>query len=300
MKNTKAKISRTLTFVSAAALLVGCLNVGKVVTHADEIDIAPELYYCDDADEETSFAGGENSHVDATFEIEYDTKQVIDKAVLPSAPSYGYAYSDRKNMCSPVAGANIVGYYDQWYTDLIPNFTPGMTSSSGKFMFFPDLGTTQVKNTIIQLYDLMKTNVGGGGTTESNFKSGLVAYFNNAGLSCTYSSFYKNTTSVNLQTLKTAVNQKKVGVLLCSHYNFVSGIMHLENEPKTAVVKENSAVGHTMMVYGYQTIAYYKDGQNFRTDTFLYVSSGYSSSEQGYILMEDYLKIENALIVSVS
>lgn len=54
-----------------------------------------------------------------------------------------------------------------------------------------------------------------------------------------------------------------------------------------------------MMVYGYQTIAYYKNGVNFRTDTYLQASSGFGSAETGYIKMNDYIGIMDALIINI-
>lgn len=103
---------------------------------------------------------------------------------------------------------------------------------------------------------------------------------------------------MDLDALKDAIDQNKVGVIFCSRYNFVYGIVHTEN--LTSVVKENANVGHMMMAYGYQTIAYYKNDINFRTDTFLYVSSGYSGADQGYIELNSYLNIEDALIMTIS
>ena len=55
-----------------------------------------------------------------------------------------------------------------------------------------------------------------------------------------------------------------------------------------------------MMVYGYITVRYYDNGSLIGTDTFLQASSGFNTADQGYIRMDDYLQIEEALIVNVS
>lgn len=98
--------------------------------------------------------------------------------------------------------------------------------------------------------------------------------------------------------MKTAINAGKVGLVMCSKYNFVYGIMHYDGY--TRVSKENGDAGHMMMVYGYQTIAYYKNGVNFQTDTFLYTCSGYGSSEKGYMQLNDYSQINNALVMTIA
>ena len=55
-----------------------------------------------------------------------------------------------------------------------------------------------------------------------------------------------------------------------------------------------------MMVYGYKTYAYYKDGENFRTDTFLRVTSSDGTCELGYMQLNDFSDIDEAYIMTIS
>jgi hypothetical protein len=55
-----------------------------------------------------------------------------------------------------------------------------------------------------------------------------------------------------------------------------------------------------MMVYGYETITYYKDGTVLQSDTFLNVCSSYGSGDTGYMQLNDFLKIDEAYIMTIS
>ena len=138
------------------------------------------------------------------------------------------------------------------------------------------------------------------GTTSAEFRNGLDDYAESVGRNATYQSMYSTSKTVNLTTISSAVDQNKVGVIMCSTYNFASSVNVITAENKVAVNKQNSSVGHMMMVYGYRVLEYYADGALFRTDTFLYVTSSYSSGEKGYILLNDDLDIDEAYVVTIA
>ena len=67
------------------------------------------------------------------------------------------------------------------------------------------------------------------------------------------------------------------------------------------IVKLSSTIPHMMMVYGYKTYAYYKNGVNFQTDTYLYVTKSDGMTDKGYMqLNDDCLDIDEAYIVTIS
>lgn len=231
--------------------------------------------------------------------IQYDYKQIIDDHTVWTAPSYGNTDNTMSNLCGPMAGTNIMGFYDRYYPNLIANFNPGMINS-GRYQYFPNLKFPAVKATTRSLYTAMGTNTVELGTSQRDFQSGLNSYVNGSGYNISYSSFYQNTKTVNLNILAAAISNNKVGVIFCNTFNYVYSISDAPSGIETTVNKNNSTAAHIMMVYGYQTIAYYKNGVNFLTDTYLQVSSGFSTADQGYIEMDDYLKIEDALIINIS
>lgn len=252
---------------------------------------ADEQFICDDG------FSGEGEAVASSYTVEYDSYHVNDAYVVTAAPSYGHATDTLPNNCGPVAGANIVGFYDRYYTNLIPDFTPGLSTSSG-YKYYPSIGFAALNTLMETLYEEMQTNSEANGTSSRQFLTGLRNYVEGKGYSIGYESMYSSSTRVNYTKVEQMVNANRVGVIFCNRYNFVFGIVHQDN--KTTVTKKSYNIGHGMMVYGYTTIDYYKDGRIFQTDTFLQVSSGFASGAQGYIKMDDYLSIFDAYIVTIT
>ena len=282
-KIQKKAVSVLLACVFALVGAITVFNVGTVTGAAETV------YYSD-----TDYTGGT---MQEASEYVYRDSYTMDTTYHSNAPSYGNSDASIKNFCAVTAGTNIAVFYDKTYTNLIPNFEPGMFVED-VFRYYPDLGWPQTEQLFYTLYDDMKTNQSGIGTSGSNFKSGLQAYAARQGYDLTFSSMYSSSTNVNLTTFGNAVMADKVGVLLLSKYNYIYTIIH--EEDRTFISKATSNGAHIMMVYGYIKINYYNDGELFRTDTFLQASSGFSSGDQGYIKVDDYLTIEEALIVNIS
>ena len=289
---------KIINIMAIAMLLVASSStVTALPTMAEEKQQAKTYcaeYYGDPSYDGSVTSGG----VDASYYVYYDERVIVDEAHLFSVPSYGNANSAVYNACAVLAGANIVGYYDQWATNLMPNFEPGMQFPAG-YMYYPDMKYDATVEMTYELYQLMNTNVGHLGTTSADFISGLDDYAENAGYDLSYYSMYSSPTSVNLNTLKTAINQGKVGLIMCSKYNYVSSI-----SPSSAgydyVAKWTYDIGHMMMVYGYQTLAYYQNGVNVKTATYLLVCSSYASGDKGFMEINSYSDIDEAYIMTIS
>lgn len=285
-----------------AALAVGSLlvvgPVGAVTAKAEEPhaigqDVASEkIYY------EEEIFHGYGTMVDADYYV-YCDEAKEEPLVGVAAPSYGTGNASLLSTCGPISGTNVVVYYDRYYPNLIPDFEPGMASSDGYYAYFPDLEWSQTTAVLNSLYSLMKIEEVGG-TTSANFRSALQTFASNKGYSISYSSFYSSATTVNLTTLTNAINAGKIGVIMCSQYNFISSMHYNSNVGAVQVNKNNSTTGHIMMVHGYKTVNYYTDGEVILSETFLLVSSGYQTAEQGYMKLNDFSVIDEAWIVSVS
>ena len=286
---SKKRVSIDCFIVALIFMAIAVLVTFQLPTTA----YASEILYSDDG---ISF-WGEGTPVPSSETIYWDNYVVHDEYLVDQAPSYGVTGSV-ENCCAPAAGTNIVGFYDRFYPNLIPNFEPGMMNN-GHYWYLPNMHFAPVVQTFNDLYDLMETNQNGAGTSGEQFKNGLKKFVNNHGYNLSYGSFYQNRTSVNINALQGMIADNKVGVLLCTKYNFVYDIIHGPNE--TFISKSDYALAHMMMVYGYITIDYYKGGQIFRSDTYLQVSSGYSTGDQGYVLINNNLmEIQEALIVNIS
>lgn len=290
MKNATEKIFVSiLTFALCAILSVTILcGIKPAFADADE-----QTVYCIDGT-----YSGTGTQTSATYDISCDNYEIIDGAAHKMPPSFGNGDSSMSNTCGPLAGMNIVTFFDRWCTELVPNYDPGIMFSSG-YQYWPDRYLNQTKTCIRTLYELMEV-AELGGTTSANFKSGLRAYVENAGYNVSTSSFYSNSTTVSLSKLKTAINQNKVGLIMCERFDYVSNILISETDSLARIVKVHYDAAHIMMVTGYETVAFYKDGVTVATETFLLVSSGFSSGETGYVQLNDsYLNIDEALIYTI-
>lgn len=249
-------------------------------------------YYCDDG------YGGEGESIDVSYTVTYDSYVENRDYYVSSAPSYSKVSNDHSNDCASKTGGNIVGFYDRYYTNLIPNFDPGISMGSS-YVYFPYAGIPAIRTMIDSLYNLMGINVNAPGATKQDFIDGLTEYVEGKGYDISFSSFYSSTTTVNLSKVRQMVQTNKVGVLMCSRYNFIYTINHSSSGTSTYVSQRNFNIGHMMMVYGYITIDYYDGGIKTKSETFLQVSSGFDLGDQGYIKMDDYLNIDDALIVNI-
>lgn len=237
----------------------------------------------------------------ANYSISYDSyteKNSYQRADM-SVASYSNKNNTLTNSCTAVAGTNIIGTYDRFYPNLIPNFEPGITLGSS-YYYLGDVGNPAVTTVTETLYEMMDINESGAGATEQECLNGLKEYVNRQGYQISYTSVYRDTTEVDLSDIETMVMQDKVGIIFCSKYNFIDSIRHNSATKTVNIIKNNYDAAHAMMIYGYLTVQYYRNGKNFLTETYLQAASGFSSARKGYIKMDDYLQIDAAYMVNIS
>ena len=291
MKNAK-NLSLAQKFTVALLALVFLLGVPFAFSPNTVLaEQQKEIIYFDDVE-----YYGTGTFVDDSYIVNYDEVEITVKG-HQSAPSLGIHDNSINNACATVAGANIVTFYDRFYPELIPNFEPGAITPYGFWAYYPDTGREPTNQLVVTLHTLMNS---ADGTTEAEFMNGMQSFVSSKNRSISYSSFYSSRVNVNLSALATAIDQGKVGLLMCSTYNFVSALDNIAELNRVYVAKQNCSAAHMMMVYGYEIYNYYVDGELTRTETFLAVSSGYSNGAKGYILLDDYLTIEKAYIVGIS
>lgn len=278
----------------AVCLLSGALLAANIVASASGASASASgetaAHYCDDG------YGGQGTHVSTTYTVEYDYAVEHNEYRVGCAPSLCGSGSNFSNDCTAIAGLNVCVYYDRYYPDLIPNYTPGISVGS-IYRYLPSRGSAAINTVHSTLYSYMGVNSAGWGASEDGFKSGLARYVTEQGLSVSYSAMYQSGQTVNLARMRQMVGDKQVAVLFLSGYNFVYGF-NVTDTART-VYQESADAGHMMMVYGYFTVDYYKNGQLFLTETYLEASSCFGTSDQGYIKMDSYGTIDNALVVAI-
>lgn len=251
-------------------------------------------YYMADGD--TLYNNISARSVEVTETILCDESKYIEDVAHSSFPSYGNGDSTKTNLCAAVSGANVCGYYDRWSTELIPNYTPGGMMGSA-YVYFPQMNRVAIQDCINDLYVAMRINVDAPGTTMVECKNGLESYAGSKGYKTTYDSILQGSKSVNLAQLKQAINNNKIAMIFCRQYNMVYSIGQYDGYAEFE--KYTNDVGHIMAVYGYKTLAYYRNGSIFRTDTFLCVATGYDTKGTALVKLNDYIDMEDALIVHI-
>lgn len=197
------------------------------------------------------------------------------------------------NTCAPVAGANIIQYWDRYKTDLIANYTPGTTMGNFYIYKNPSSDTNAV---LAQLYYDMETNVYGSGTTIAQFKSGLITYCARSNYSVTYDSCMVN----NSFSYTTAKQYLAAGKPLSI---FLYGFNVVDITPTTNTDTLSywlSGAGHIMSAFGYNEITYTLADSTTRLDKYLMVAAGLTVIERGYLNVQSNLQIDDAYAITVS
>lgn len=255
---------------------------------------ADDGYFCDEG-----YTGNSGSSYNDDYTITYDSYEPHYDYTVGTAPSIGNANNDLTNYCTALGGTNVVTYYDRYCPNLIPDFEPGMINGSS-YQYFPDVGFAAIQNVMDTLYEKMGVNTVQPGATKNDFVNGLTEYVQEKGYSISYSSFYQSATTVNLSQVRRMKAENKVGIIFCNQFHFIYSINHRTSGTETLVVKRNFPMAHVMMVYGYMTIDYYRNGSVFLTETYLQVASCFGGGDRGYVKVGDFLNISDALLISIS
>lgn len=194
------------------------------------------------------------------------------------------------NSCGAVAGAIVVGFYDAYYENLIPNYNPLL--ASGKYK---RNDATYVPKLFGDLYTLMRTNVDDVGVSEEDCKSGLRAYVNNHGQNLSYSNV-KGYNAINEAAFVNAINNNQPVLLFCDKMDLYS---FSNNSDYDLLIKYEFSGAHIAVGFGLYTLTYYNGNNNFRTDKYLRIATGISGMPDSYLKLESTDWCDSAYAVSV-
>ena len=195
------------------------------------------------------------------------------------------------NACGPIAGAMIVGFYDRYYEDLIPEYTTYVSSGTYK-----GNDTVYIPQLIRELYSLMRTNVDDVGVNETDCLNGLKLYVEGKGRSISYSNI-KSINKVNETSLIKSINNNVPVLLFCSKSDMYA-ISSGTNDD--LIVKSSMAGAHIVVGYGLYTINYYNGNTLFRTDKYIRVATGLSSTSSTYFKLSATDWCNSAYSVEIS
>lgn len=293
MKSTKSFkkgfliLFTTLLFASSILFVVPQTNGLQCFAENTSDD---EIYYCDDG------FMGTGQVTELTESFEFAAKEVVaDVYINASFPAYYNLNDSLTNACGAVAGANVIGFYDRYFEDLIPNSAPGYLRRNKYYYTAMTLNTSVKQGVINDLFTRMGTNVSSAGVTQTGYTNGLSSYVQSKGYASSYYSVMTNS-ALDIDKLCQAINAGDpvsiflLGFNLCS-FSEVNG---------TATIAKKIYTGnHIAIVYGYSTVNYYDSSYALvKVKTYLYVASGLVDT--GYYLLNNNGSINNASAVHIS
>lgn len=192
--------------------------------------------------------------------------------------------------CAAVAGGNIIGYFDRFYEDLIPNHEAGELISGYYVYNFADSYVYEAMRTLYA--DMNGTE---NGINETNFKSGLQKYCARKGLSCSFTSL-KSGGKLNYDSVKSSMQSDKPVALLLSTYNTCE--ISFGNN-KDYLDYELYPGNHVMVGFGYRDITYTLTTGSKSNYKFIYVSTGFVTPLDAYFNINYSTNIVSAYGVNI-
>lgn len=259
----------TVALILIAALVTACAFAG---TGAFAAEAAGETYYAD---------ASAYSAATVTETVNYVSKTEDSNFVNSSFPNYYNSDSSLTNTCANVAGANLIGFYDRFYSDLIPGCTPGVLRGTSYTYFPMTLNLNEKQGVIAALYTAMGTNTIESGTSQQQFKTGLTSYVNGCGQSISFTS-YVSSGVLNWEGVTAAIDDGKPVALYLEDYNISSRTV---NSNSDVYAKEITYGNHIAIAYGYNEVKYFDaSGALTRTVRYFNISTGYNRAQAIYIV----------------
>lgn len=221
--------------------------------------------------------------------IDYKSRTFDDYWMAYSTPNYHN--SPFVSACACIAGANVVGYFDRFCPELIPDFEPGYYYM-GYYLYYGE--KSRITGVVTDLYSDMGTTADEG-TTTAQFLSGMKKYANRAGYNFSYTSCMSGR-SFNYSSAKNGMKDNMPLVLFLTGYN-VAEIGYFGDHDSIAYVL--SAANHVMVGFAYYDVTYTYDSGEQETVNYIYVASGADICPEGYFNINYNTKINDAYSVRI-
>ena len=267
-----------------AALVAVCGSAFSLTANAASADEALEGRYYDKPVVSTRAAGDVETVNFATIDNIYI--QTPNRVPL-------YYHGTLENACGPIGGAIVVGYYDKYFQNLIPNYTNYYTAT-GKYR---PQDSTYIPALIQEMYTEMQTNVVAPGVSESECLDGLEAYVEGKGYSLSYTAVKPYNGTFNHTAYQNAINNGQPVILFCDSVQLVQVS---EYSTYNQFIVEQESRDHIIVGFGYQIYRYYNaSGNNFRTDIYSAVATGWYPNNIGFVKINDESWLDSGFAVDI-
>lgn len=224
-----------------------------------------------------------------TVKIYYTSRNYDNKALCQRHPQYSNP-SALKGACAAIAGGNLIGYYDRFYENLIPDHEAGYTKYGNYYYNYDD---TQVGKAIEELYSDM--NGTEAGISESNFISGLKKYCSKRSLSCDFSSIM-SLGKISYDMVKQSTDEGKPVALLLNTYTTCDVFGYGEYD----LIDYSKYFGnHVMIGFGYGQLTYNMSDGSTQSYRFIGVATGFANPSDAFFNIDYATNIVSAYKVYV-
>ena len=204
-----------------------------------------------------------------------------------------YYHGTLENACGPIGGSIVVGYYDKYFQNLIPNYTNYLTTT-GKYR---PQDSTYIPALIQEMYTAMQTNVVAPGVSEDECLDGLEAYVEGKGYSIRYRAVKPYNGTFSHTAYQNAINNGQPVILFCDTVQLVEPS---EYDTYNRIVVAQESQDHIIVGFGYQIYRYYNaSGTNFRTDIYLAVATGWNLNKIGFVKINDDGWLDSGFAVEI-
>ena len=224
-----------------------------------------------------------------TFRIPYISRDYNEYDLAIFCPTYTFAPT--AGSCAPIAASNIVGFYDRYDENLIPNHKSG--NLIGEWYAYA-IEDDAVESVIRELHSLMGTTATTG-TTENQFLDGLRRFCESKGRKMeTYSCMSNG--SFSFSKAKSYIEDSNMPIaLFLSGYNV--GYMS-EADHADAYSYYKSDANHVMVGFGYATYIY-QTSDGTLTKNYFNVAAGLSDNPSGIYDLSLDTKVNDALAIRI-
>ena len=235
---------------------------------------------------------------DSVRSVSYETIYYLTKTITASNElALRYPMVDdvigHSNCCVPIAGANIIQFWDRYKPDLIPNFEPGVSFMTA---YLYKTAADELDDMAYDLYVAMGTNTTGAGTTITQCMNGLSSFVSSKGYTFSYESCMTNS-SFNYTLATQKIDATKPLLLFVDGFS-VADIT--ENTGNDYLAYNDAIDAHAMAGFGYKTINYTFSDNTTRTDNYIGVSSGLHEIKTGYYNISRNTQIDNAYAINIT
>lgn len=225
--------------------------------------------------------------------VSYASKNISEYSIQYDLPNYYGAPNG--TTCASIAGTVLLGYYDRFYEELIPNFQ--VYTRLGTRIKYKSLSDV-ILNLSNELYNLMGGEREHIGTTYSEFQDGMSTYIESKGHTYITTSVF-SWGEFDFNKYKMAVESNKPVVLFLSRFAIKNYIV--QDGTVDTIKNDFAETPHVVVGCGYEQYQYFDStGKEIDNRIYLKVATGLTDYLLSYININGLTSIDRAISVEIN